>query len=378
MNSVLKSFQYLEHFFPADFIAALTEESFLYRLLVDKKPRANILRQNVDDCLELAYRYDLVDADLEGKLKKGDWESWQAAINELKVAKYLEDIFGVNSLRWHPQGRKGRVGEFEIVLGNVDKPIFVEIKTVFPRELERLERHITEKLCCYAEQVPVPFFLNVHIKEVGTSESFSGKKFKDFLRKELTKISAKDEKGEPLKLPDYRDNVTGLHLEIETIPVSLKPSQKTCHIGIIGGEARWLENKEYLEHSLRKAYEQLPKRGQPCLVILCSSTAFPLDEDDMVDVLLGTLALHFYRLGSEPVTEPKPFRKLDGFPHPNQNRNLSAIGLYREKFMQTNVEKKLEIYHNPFAANPLNGSIFKGKGVRQLVKISETEMGWID
>ncbi|GAI57920.1 unnamed protein product, partial [marine sediment metagenome] len=64
MNATLKSFKYLERLFPSDFIALLSEESFLYRLLVEQSPKADVWRKHIDDCLELAYRYDLVDADL--------------------------------------------------------------------------------------------------------------------------------------------------------------------------------------------------------------------------------------------------------------------------------------------------------------------------
>ena len=380
MSSTLESFQYLKRLFPPDFIASLSEESFLHRLQVEQRLEADIWRQHIDNCLELAYRYDLVDADLEARLKKGDWESWQASMNELRVAKLLEGLFGTDCLRWRPQGRERREGEFELVLNKTDKPIFIEVKTVFPRELERLEHRIIEKLRHYTEQVPFPFALDVHIKEVGTSENFSGRKFKHFLTEELGKINAENMKAELIKLPDYRDDNTGLYLEITTIPVPPKPRQRTSYVGVIGGEARFLDNKEYLKHSLRKAYDQLPKEKQPCLAILCSSTAFPIDEDDMLNALLGTLALRVYYSidRTAKVPEPKWFRKLDGFYHPRRNRHLSATGLFKEKPLGRGIEEKLEIYHNPFTANLLDDFIFKGKGVRQLVRKSETEMGWID
>jgi len=82
---VVEPFEYLNRLFPPDFIASLTEENYLYRLLTDDDLEINDLRSNVNESLELAYRYNLVDADLEARLKKGDRESWQANINELSV-----------------------------------------------------------------------------------------------------------------------------------------------------------------------------------------------------------------------------------------------------------------------------------------------------
>lgn len=365
----------LKYFFPPDFAASLSDQSFLYRLLHEQGSAADNQRQYINNSLELALRHDLADTDLKGRLRKGDQEVFDSAIKELRCAKFLEGLFGVNSLRWHPQGREGRIGEFEIVLSNLDKPIFVEVKTIFPRDLESLEERIIDKLLRYAEQVSLPFDLSVHIKEVGKAEDFSGKKFKKFLEEELGKINVGETKEELLKLPDYRDDKTGLHLEIEVFPVSPEPIQGGCHIGIIGGEARSVRNEAYIHHSLHKAYEQRPEGKQPFLVILCSSTTFPIDEHDMLNVLLGPVS---YWVSDRPGTKPEPFRKLDGFPRPQRNRQLSAIGLYGEKFTKKGIESSLEIYHNPWARNPLDYSIFEGHGVRQLVKIDDEHMGWKD
>ena len=88
----------------------------------------------------------LVDADLEGRLRKGDWEMWEAAINELRVAKRMEEIFGIKCLNWRPQGRERTVGEFEILSRSFNMPIFVEVKTILRRDLENLENPRMQKL----------------------------------------------------------------------------------------------------------------------------------------------------------------------------------------------------------------------------------------
>ena len=295
-------------------------------------------------------------------------------MNELRVARVIEEIFGTGCLRWHPQGQKQKVGEYELLLNEIDLSIFIEVKTVFPRDLERLEDQIINKLFRYAEQVPVPSFLNVYIEVPGTLESISGKKFKNFLFRELSTINTNDLAEKESKLPDYVDNSTGLHLKIGTLPIKPKKKEQNCHIGLIGGGARALENEAYIKHSLSKAYEQLPRGEKPCLVIICPSSAFPIDEVEMLEALLGHLAIrYYYRQNRRSIKEPETIRKPDGFFQPRRNRKVSAVGLYKGR----NIEKPLELYHNPCATNPIPESIFIKKGIRQLIKASDTEMKWI-
>ena len=374
MNSLLIPYQYLTLLFPPEFVASLTEEDYLYRLLTDEDSNLNELRDSVNECLELAYRYGLVNADLEARLKKGDQESWQAAMNELSVAKIMEVFFGRGCLRWHPQGKNQKVGEYELVTNMIGISIFVEVKTVFPRDMERLENRIIYKLRRYAEQVPIPSFLGVHIEMPGTSESISGRRFKDFLSRELSAINPSDLAKKESKLPDYKDNSTGLHLKIETLAIKPKKEEEDCHIGVIGGGVKCLENDAYIKHSLSKAYKQLPSGEKQCLVIICPSTAFPIDEEDMLIALLGHLAIRYYWQNGRPIKEPETIRKPDGFFQPHRNRKVSAVGLYKGR----NVENPLEIHHNPCTTNPIRDSVFMRKGIRQLVKASDTEMKWIE
>jgi len=375
-----KSLEALYYFFHPDYIELLPKESLLYRLLTEQRSEVAVWREYTNDCLELALRYELADADLVARLRKDDWESFTSTMNELRCAKLLEDICGINSLRWHPEGRRGKVGEFELTLKGSDAPIFIEVKTVFPRYEDRLEGQIRSKLRSYTEKVPIPSFLSVTIKELGMAEDFSGRKFKNFLERELIKLDLTNTtvvKASRMKLPDYLDDSTGLHLEIAVTPVSPDKLQN-CHIGDLGfNELKPVENEDYIRHSLKKAYVQLPKGQRPCLVILCSETEFPIDEDDMLNALLGTLAFRITRSKNGTyVRDAQSIRKPDGFFQTKCNKKLSAVGLYRNRHRDERIKCTLEIYHNPFAVNPIDIKIFEDKGVRQLVKINETEMGW--
>ena len=183
-----------------------------------------------------------------------------------------------------------------------------------------------------------------------------------------------------IKLPDYLDNDTGMHLIIETLPIIPKENENNCHIGIISGGARQILNEIYVNHSLYKAYKQLPVGTQPCFIILCSSTGFPIESHAMLNALIGTLAYRVYLRTSsaEKVPESEPFHQPNGFFQATRNRKLSIVGLYTEKLTESAMETNLEIYHNPFTINPVPDSIFMKDGIRQLVKASNTEMKWME
>ena len=40
------------------------------------------------------------------------------------------------------------------------------------------------------------------------------------------------------------------------------------------------------------------------------------------------------------------------------NRQVSAVALYRERFLRASYERQLCVYHNPYALNPLPEEIF--------------------
>ncbi len=375
MTSTLESFPNLKRLFPLEFLTSISEESFLYRLLIVQRKEADVWRQHINNCLELAYRYNLVDADLEARLKKGDWETWEAAINELKVAKFIERLFGVGSLRWRPQGRERKVGEFEVILSDLDIIVFVEVKTILPRDLENLEQRVLDKLKHCIKRIPLPFVLSIELKNAGQTENFSERRLRRFLVEELSKFSTEDTE-KPYELPDYQDR-TELHLKIKAYPNSRR---RTCLLGGCNFNVRWMNNAEYVKHSLSKAYEKLDNADKCSVVVLCPSPNYVIDEHDMLNGLLGTLQYTVSWLSDGSVVDEGPSRKPDGFFQPNRNHKLSAVGVYREIFAKKEIEGKLEIYHNPFRANSIPDSTFMNmkEGVRQLVKASNGEMKWLD
>lgn len=367
MSSIIENYEYLKKLFPPEFIDSLLEGNFLHRLLLEQHPRFDIWRKQVNDCLELAYRYNLVNADFKGRITKGDWESWEATMNELKVARFIESTLGIDCLSWHPEGKEERVGEFELTLNNISTPIFIEIKTIFPRPLERLEQCIAGELRRCVKDIRLPFGLSIHLQNAGDNDGFSRRSLKSFLIHELSKVSIR-EKGTSYMLPDYRDNNTGLHLT----GIKAYPSKKGyCDIGFLSFNARWGGSSEFIKHSLDKAREKKP--DSTFLVILCPSPNYLIDEMDILNAWLGTEKMVITFDNEGKAISDEIVRAPGGF---FQHKEVSAFGVYTEDLKEDKVEGSLKIYHNPLAAFPMNVSVFSQTCVKQLIKKNETEMEW--
>jgi len=373
-----ESMDALNYFFPPSFVDSMPEDHFLHGVLCNQDASAECWRQDINDCLELASKYELVDTNFIARISKGDSESFTATINELRCAKYLEEHFGAGSLRWHPEGREGKIGEFEILVSESDNSIFTEVKTIFPKGRDDLEHRIKIKLYSLVEQIALPFRLIIVIKDVGRVENFKEREFKRILQDELLKIDrsiAKDDEMIAIELPNYVDSVTGLHLEITAYPRSDKELQ-SCRILMIMGEVGPMGREYRIRNTLDKAYEQRSEGKQPFLVILCTGNLFHIDQDDMISALLSNLCVQIPVCDNGSIGEPEPYYKLDGVLRPEHRRQLSAIGHYASKYRDERVEHTLVIYHNPFALNPIDQNVFKGKVARQWIRTGKTQMGW--
>ncbi len=293
-------------------------------------------------------------------------------MNELRVAILIEQIVGVNCLRWWPLGKNRQIGEFEISIEKSNMSVFCEVKTVLPRDLERLEQRVSSKLRNCIKKVALPFAIIVHLENAGEIENFSEKNLEKFLEEELSKLSTK-EKDKIYKLPDYQDK-TGLHLKINASP---SKKSKNCYLGICSFNARWGNRETYVKHSLGKAYTKLDGT-KPSLVILCPSPNHLIDEDDMLNAWLGTGTV-VVTFGEDGTAKEEEFmRKPNGFCL--KRPKISAVGIYKGKKVNEEGEvlHYLDIYHNPLANIRIDESIFKGHGVKQLVRKNNREMEWIN
>ena len=103
----------------------------LYNAIFNPHPYYDMLRGDIDECCEIALRYDLVVDEKRGLLTGGRNIYQDSFLNEFRVARLFERYFGKGRLNWDPPGAGASVGEFLLSTENTpEQPgIFVEVKT---------------------------------------------------------------------------------------------------------------------------------------------------------------------------------------------------------------------------------------------------------
>lgn len=105
--------------------------------LFNPHPKYDALQQDIDECCEIALRYNLVVDKEEGQLKGGRSIYQDSTLYELRVARLFENYFRKGCLKWDQPSQTDRIVEF---LLNIDNPdgtqcsIFTEVKTIVKQE----------------------------------------------------------------------------------------------------------------------------------------------------------------------------------------------------------------------------------------------------
>lgn len=101
--------------------------------LFNEDPYYDKLRRDIDECCEIAIRYDLVVDEERGLLKGGRRIYQDDTLYELRVARLFENYFGKGCLKWDPRSQTGKIGDFLLNINNPDGTqcsIFTEVKTI--------------------------------------------------------------------------------------------------------------------------------------------------------------------------------------------------------------------------------------------------------
>lgn len=137
--------------------------------LFNPDPYYNMLRKDIDECCEIAIRYDLVIDTGAGLLKGGRTIYEDSFLNEFRVARLFENYFGKGCLTWDPLGKGKKLGEFLLNIKSTQS-IFVEVKTKEEKNplallgiLRSKEKSILESLKSAYKKVDdnlnIPFFV---------------------------------------------------------------------------------------------------------------------------------------------------------------------------------------------------------------------------
>jgi hypothetical protein len=134
-------------------------------------------------------------------------------------------------------------------------------------------------------------------------------------------------------------------------------------------------------HRLRMALqEKASKYGTlevPYMIAVAGETKFPISTEHAVDALLGDRVLHIPQQGHAEVTET---RKPNGFFTAHRDNiprynHVSAVLVYRFKWLDDGHQHRMHVYHNPHASTPVDPSLFPD--IPQFVR-QGTTMRWIN
>lgn len=137
-----------------------------------------------------------------------------------------------------------------------------------------------------------------------------------------------------------------------------------------------IKNSQRLRDQLQEKAGKYGELQSPFMIAVSAETKFPTTTKHEVEALFGDIVWQMPPVGD--VIEDRNYNglftmTLNGKPRYNQ---VSAVLVYRFKWLEDAHEHRLHIHHNPYAIRPLDPELFPG--VPQLVCINETRMGWIN
>src|SRR4030042_1812241 len=154
-------------------------------MLKSDSERARLFRNQLDQCLELAYRKDIVDNDLKARIKNPDVTVFESAFYELKVAKLIESKG--NEIKFHPPGKDRSKLEYEAI--GPQRSCLIEVKTLFESEEEKREHETLVKLWETTSQITSGFVLT--FVDYTTGRDFSKKDFQQWLSTILDEMQSR-------------------------------------------------------------------------------------------------------------------------------------------------------------------------------------------
>jgi hypothetical protein len=98
----------------------------------------------------------------------------------------------------------------------------------------------------------------------------------------------------------------------------------------------------------------------PYIIAVWPRTEFLLDRETAVTALYGDRQVHLSRKSGAIVGESRAWNgAFNTLVKGNLlNRQVSAVGLYRERFSISSYNRELYVYHNPYALNPIPEQLF--------------------
>ncbi len=306
------------------------DPDLLWSLLFGAHHELDAYRTELEALLVHAKDTDLLSDELISRLRSRNPVTRCGARAQLEVASLFSEL----SIPWtqDPQGRPGRIGDFEI---SIDRPIFTEVKAIFDRDDGVIREFISTKLWMLTEralnQSESCWLVTSRIRTFAMN--FDGQHFSRWIRRRLAK-------GVPFE-EEYSSS-TGLLVLVSGNP----RDDESAHLQ--SPPATDVSAHIYIRQSCEKAYEQLPD-DRPTLVVLRSFLSVRCGEYDMINALYGQRQLSI----NLRTHERSEARAPDGFISPTRHRRVSAVAHLDVRGGERGHTYRLDFYHNPFARHPI-------------------------
>lgn len=311
-------------------------------MLKGDSDRARIFRNQLDQCLELAYHKGIVNSDLKARMTNPDVTVFDSAFYELKVAKFIESRG--NEIRFYPAGKDRRKLEYEATgrQGNC----LVEVKTLFESETEKKEHETLIKLWETISQVESGFRLTLGDFTLG--KDFSKRDFRQWLKTELAAMSSSSHGG---TITYAGKSGFMISIGVTAIPNQIGgrsiPDRLSLGRIVVRTESDWPGWR--VSRIIRRAAEQLPKKGKPCLIVVCNEGGYGLFDEEFGALLYGNKHVdHEFAL----------LDRIGAIFSRKQNTRVSAVGFYSSTIHRGTIFEELGVYHNQYAESPIDMSMF--------------------
>jgi len=229
-------------------------------------------------------------------------------------------------------------------------PVFFEAKYLFPEALRRHQR-LSDEVTNRFSRIKEPF--HVSLRALKTLKAKDIEELVSFVRTTLRTLRGTEQFPVSYWYPDERD----AWAEISVVGRLTRPSCVCWLISVMRGV-----DSKTIRSKLRSKANKLP-RNQPTCIVLARGTIFS-PRESVEDALFGDetclvdLATHRHVWS----------RGGDRFFRPKFNTSISAVCYYEMVGTSSDQSCLIDVYHNPYAKQPLPLELFGNCSVRQFVQ----------
>jgi len=337
-------------------------DNYLLWLLASHGSSADNIVEAVDGSLVALERFGAV-SKFASKLKQHETVKVKSVLPELFVPR------GFAELGFDIQFEPSILGtmknpDFKASRGTVE--IFVEITNLLEAEIERMNK-VRVALRRRLRSVPERYVFRLRVPQ--DLEMSEVPQVVSFVRASLRSIGSGFSSGSKY----YFSRVRG---EQVVLTVQVASPRGYGHLGgMLSTRTSKLQPSE-IASKISKKTQQLPKDSKSMIVVCPTDPT--MERDEIEDALYGTPIPSFDTNTGDFVGTRRDERRVF---RESRNTRVSAVGFYTWSAFNKGMITSEMIYHNPFAARPIDPSLLARKGVEQFVPQpaanDSVEMKWL-